>query len=745
MENRRSHRLQIIVIYVCFVMIIALWVDIFLDRYSRYNEEVLYEERLNQMKEVTTQLFTGLEDVVENRWDLVEEQINHLKDVELTDEEQVIRFMRRQTRLSELENKKMRLLAIDSLGRCYTQDGLTGAFCAMDYLLEEPQRISLVSNTMTSNMTAIMFLQRLNNDISFNSDTNNITLIYYGVMQDMEMFNPHFECSAYDGNNTVYVTDKNGVKLFNSQSREILQGNNTYAVLENMEYVHGSSFEETRQTLEKMGIAYSNAFLQGTEYYYALYQMKNTDWTLLFLVPSSYVATNTVRLVNSTVVMVLVFMGILVLISSFFVFYTVRLQHKAVLDAERKNNKELSNAVLAAQTAYKTAESANHAKSAFLANISHDIRTLMNAIIGLAELLEHDTQQTHKNAEYVRKIKVSSQQLLEIINNILDMSKIESGKAVMNMAEFDIQEILKQLEAGFSTQAEANGLTFAITAHELRHEWLCGDKGGVIQILGNLLSNAIKYASDGGSVSLDVFELDQTSGNYAKLCFRVKDNGIGMSQEYLGRIYESFSREENTQMDSVQGTGLGMTIVKNLVDMMGGSIDVESTLGEGSCFEVILDFRIADKKLQKAFIEDKSKPDYNRLEGIRFLCAEDNLLNAEILEDLLQIEGAVCDICTDGCQVVDKFEHSKPGEYDMILMDIRMPVMNGYEAAKAIRGSSHPMAGKIPIIALTANVFSEDVQKSLAAGMTMHLTKPIDIELLSEAVHLYVSHTSCEE
>lgn len=541
MENRRSHRLQIIVIYVCFVMIMALWVDIFLDRYSRYNEEVLYEERLNQMKEVTTQLFTGLEDV------------------------------------------------------------------------------------------------------------------------------------------------------------------------------HGSSFEETRQTLEKMGIAYSNAFLQGTEYYYALYQMKNTDWTLLFLVPSSYVATNTVRLVNSTVVMVLVFMGILVLISSFFIFYTVRLQHKAVLDAERKNNKELSNAVLAAQTAYKTAESANHAKSAFLANISHDIRTPMNAIIGLAELLEHDTQQTHKNAEYVRKIKASSQQLLEIINNILDMSKIESGKAVMNMAEFDIQEVLKQLEAGFSTQAEANGLTFAITAHELRHEWLCGDKGGVIQILGNLLSNAIKYTSDGGSVSLDVFELDQTSGNYAKLCFRVKDNG------------------------------LGMTIVKNLVDMMGGSIDVESTLGEGSCFEVILDFRIADKKLQKAFIEDKSKPDYNRLEGIRFLCAEDNLLNAEILEDLLQIEGAGCDICTDGCQIVDKFEHSKPGEYDMILMDIRMPVMNGYEAAKAIRGSSHPMAGKIPIIALTANAFSEDVQKSLAAGMTMHLTKPIDIELLSQAVHLYVSHTSCEE
>ena len=613
----------------------------------------------------------------------------------------------------------------------------------MDYLLEKPQRLSLVSNTMTTNMTAIMFLQRLDQDMILQGNTGEITLTYYGIVQDMEMFNPYFECSAYDGNNTVYVIDRNGVKLFNSQSREILRGYNTYTVLENMEYLHGSSFEKTRRTLEVTGIAYSNAVLQGTEYYYVLYQMKNSDWTLLFLVPSSYVATNTVRLVNSTVKIVLIFMGVLVVISSVFIFYTIQLQHRAVLDVERKNNEELSNAVFAAQTAYKTAESANHAKSAFLANISHDIRTPMNAIIGLAELLEHDAQQTHKNTDYIRKIKASSQQLLEIINNILDMSKIESGKAVMNMTEFDIQEILKQLEAGFSTQAEAKRLTFAITAHELRHEWLCGDKGGVIQILSNLLSNAVKYTSNGGWVSLDVFELEQTSQNYAKLCFRVKDNGIGMSREYLSRIYESFSREESVQMDSVQGTGLGMTIVKNLVDMMGGSIDVESTQGEGSSFEVILDFRIVDKRLEKAHTQDKQKPDYNRLEGIRFLCAEDNPLNSEILEDLLQIEGASCDICTDGCQVVDKFEHSKPGEYDMILMDIRMPVMNGYEAAKAIRGSSHPMAGKIPIIALTANAFSEDVQKSLNAGMTMHLTKPINIELLAEAVHLYVFHTSC--
>ncbi len=447
---------------------------------------------------------------------------------------------------------------------------------------------------------------------------------------------------------------------------------------------------------------------------------------------------------GNTYEMVLLFSGVLVLVSSLFVFYTMYLQHREALEAEKKYNKELSNAVLAAQTAYHAAQSANHAKSMFLMNISHDIRTPMNAVIGLVSLLEHDTQQSGAAKEYISNLKASSQQLLEIINNILDMSMIENSTFVMNMTEMNIHDILERLRVAFGVQARAKEQTFVINIQKLQHEWICADKGRVIQILGNLLSNALKYTPNGGCVRLEVSELEQTSGHYARLCFRIKDNGIGMSEEYLGRIYEAFSREKSMQADYIQGTGLGMTIVKNLVDLMGGSIHVESAPGKGSCFEVILDFRIADKKQADASQECIAEQEAGRLVGISLLCAEDNPLNAEILEDLLQLEGAECDICTDGCQAVYKFRHEEPNKYDMILMDIRMPGMNGYEAARAIRSSSHPRAETIPIIALTANAFSEDVQKSLSAGMTMHLTKPVDIELLVEAVHRYL-HPETED
>lgn len=747
--ERQIHTVGIMTLFLVFV---SVCVYIFLQEYSRYNDQILYEERLSQMREVTTQLFICLEDVVANRWETVAAQSNHLEEAVVQNEEQLLRFMQRQTKLAELKNKNLKLMAVDSLGRYYTQDGLMGAFRPMDYLMDDPQKVSFVSNTMTTDKTAIVFLNKLDENMIIPDEKGNIILEYYGIVQDMKEFNPYFECSAYDGNNTVYVIDPNGVKLFNSQSRELLKGYNTYTVLGNMEYLHGSSFEQTKKRLEEDGIAYSNAVFDDVEYYYVLYQMKNSDWTLLFMVPSSYVATNTVKLVNSTVRIVLMFAGVVVMSSALVIFYAVGLQHRTVLEAERRNNDklahineeldhknaDLSDAVCAARTAFKTAESANHAKSTFLANMSHDIRTPMNVIIGLTSLLEHNAYSPQKVIDYTGKIKAAGQQLLEIINNVLDMSKIESGKVVMNETEFNLMELLTQTEMNVRTQADAKGHTFNVATHELQHKWLCGDKIRVLQILNNLLSNAIKYTPPGGTISLDVRELEQSSQPYAKLCFQVKDNGIGMSQEYLSRIYESFSRENSSGTGSVQGTGLGMSIVKNLIDMMGGSIDVKSAQGYGSCFEVILDFRIVNKKVENT---DKKKRTQTskRLQGIRFLCAEDNELNYEILEELLHREGAECDIYRDGKQVVDKFEHSGPEEYDMILMDIRMPIMNGYEAARAIRSSSHPGADRIPIVALTANAFSEDVQKSLNAGMTVHLSKPIDISLLAEVVNKYVS------
>lgn len=741
---------QIVKIVFVFVIIVVFSVWIFFEVYHKYIDQILYEERLSQMKVVTSQLFEGIEGMMDNRWETVASQSNRLDDIEVTNILELSEFMMKQSRINEFEEKSQRLIAVDDLGRYYTQQGLQGNLIEMDVLIEQPDQVSFVSNTVTTNRTEIVFLKKVKQPIHINDGSRTVFIEYYGIAQDMRAFNPYFECNAYKGSNTVYVVDYNGLKIFNSQSDEVLHGYNTFTVLENMKYLHGSSFEQAKQILSENCISYSNAILDGVEYYYSLYQMEDSEWTLLFLVPSSYVAQNTVKLVNLTVLIVLIFAIILVTISAMAIFATMRRLQKEAVEAERRTNDklalineqldqknaDLSKAVQVAENAFEVAENANHAKSDFLANMSHDIRTPMNAIIGMTTLIERDAQLPDKVREYTKKIQCSSRHLLGIINDVLDMSKIESGKTIINVGEFYLPELLEQMDAAFRQQTDAKKQKFEIKIQNLEHKWLLGDSMRLLQILNNLLSNAYKYTPAGGTICIEVQEMEQSSSSYAKLCFKVMDNGIGMSRKFLAKIYDSFTREERSVTNTIQGTGIGMSIVKSLVDLMGGSIDVESMQGKGTCFELILDFRIPEKTVtdcskQK---EEKEETDTSQLRGMHFLCAEDNELNAEILKELLHMEGAECVLCPNGRAVVEKFEKSAPGDYDMILMDVQMPVMNGYEATKAIRRGNHPLALTIPIVAMTANAFSEDVQKSLSAGMNVHISKPMDMKKLARVV-----------
>lgn len=741
---------QIVKIVFVFVFIVVFSIWIFFEVYHKYIDQILYEERLSQMKVVTSQLFEGIEGMMDNRWETVASQSNRLDDIAVTNIVELSEFMMKQSRINEFKEKSQRLIAVDDLGRYYTQQGLQGNLTEMDVLIAHPKQVSFVSNTVTTNKTEIVFLKKVKQPIHINDGSRMVLIEYYGLAQDMQVFNPYFECNAYKGSNTVYVVDYNGLKIFNSQSDEVLHGYNTFTVLENMKYLHGSSFEQAKQILSENRISYSNAILDGVEYYYSLYQMEDSEWTLLFLVPSSYVAQNTVKLVNLTVQIVLIFAIILVTISAMAVFATMRRLQKEAVEAERRTNDklalineqldqknaDLSKAVQVAENAFEVAENANHAKSDFLANMSHDIRTPMNAIMGMTTLIEHDAQLPDKVREYTKKIQCSSQHLLGIINDVLDMSKIESGTTIINVGEFYLPELLEQMDAAFRPQTDAKKQKFEIKIQNLEHKWLLGDSMRLLQILNNLLSNAYKYTPAGGTICIEVQEMEQSSSSYAKLCFKVMDNGIGMSREFLARIYDSFTREECSVTNTIQGTGIGMSIVKSLVDLMGGSIDVESMQGKGTCFELILDFRISEKTVtdcskQK---EEKEETDTSQLKGMHFLCAEDNELNAEILKELLHMEGAECVLCPNGRAVVEKFEKSAPGDYDMILMDVQMPVMNGYEATKAIRRGNHPLALTIPIVAMTANAFSEDVQKSLSAGMNAHISKPMDMKKLARVV-----------
>ena len=386
------------------------------------------------------------------------------------------------------------------------------------------------------------------------------------------------------------------------------------------------------------------------------------------------------------------------------------------------------------QKALEQAKTASVEKSNFLFNMSHDIRTPMNAVIGMTSLIRHDAGNKDKVIEYADKIDISSQHLLGIINDILDMSKIEAGKTVFKYDDFSILNFIQKINNLFHSQIDEKKQTLT-TKKNIRHEWVNGDQLHLMQIFNNLLSNAVKYTQEGGEIQFLVEECETNSSVYAKYRFLVRDNGIGMSADFKDKIFDAFTRAENSVTNKIQGTGLGMAITRNLVEAMGGTIDVESELGQGSCFEVLIELRIAeDRTVALAAQEDTDEQDGNILQGMRFLCAEDNELNAEILTELLKTEGAECTICENGEEVLKAFEQSAPGDYDMILMDVQMPVMNGYETTKAIRRSSHELAKKIPIIAMTANAFEEDRQAALAAGMDDYVAKPVEISELFRTI-----------
>ena len=386
------------------------------------------------------------------------------------------------------------------------------------------------------------------------------------------------------------------------------------------------------------------------------------------------------------------------------------------------------------QKALEQAESATSAKTRFLSNMSHDIRTPMNAIFGITQLMEHDKNDMVKMEDHIQKLQVSSRYLLSLINDVLDMSKIESSEVCLNREEIHLPDLIAQLKSIMDPQTHEHHQTFVIHTDEMLYENLMGDAVRLRQVFLNLLSNAVKYTPDGGTITLDLTQKKQDK-NHILLAFTVTDTGYGMTPDFVQNIFKPFTRAEDSITNKIQGTGLGMAITKSIVDLMSGTITLQSEPGKGSCFSVTVLLEIAQTALVHSSTEKNDSQTVGTiLQGMKFLCAEDNALNAEILEAILEMEGADCTIYPDGRQIVEAFAQVKPGEYDAILMDMQMPVMNGLEATAAIRNNKNQLGKTIPIIAMTANAFSSDVQACLDAGMNAHLSKPLEIELLKQTM-----------
>ena len=713
-----------------------------------YIQNLVYHERLNQMEEVTHQMFRSLEDVIDTHWDEVNVQCNYLYCTPLKTDTEFYRYLKKLSELSNYHERQIELVAVDSDGHYYTENGGMGLLREMNYLADSPQWVSYVSNSLTVDDSRMVFLEQLSTPITLQSGEKEITLRYFGISQSMTQLNDYFRCDAYENNNSVYVLDDDGFKLFNANDTELLKGHNVYTVLSRMSYLHGSSFAEAKERLDRTGSCYSNAVLDGTEYFYALKQMENAQWTLAFLVPAKYVAVNTQKLVSIVMIIIIVIAMVFSVITVFVGWFLLRQKQQQELQAEKEANlrleqynihltqvnDELRQAQDIAAEALQSAERASKAKTDFLANMSHDIRTPMNAIIGITTLMKNELPQPEKLAEHLDKLENSGQLLLGIINDILDMSRIESGKTTLNVEKMNLPQQISQLDSIIRQQAGQRSQTFTVNTH-LQHENVLADPNRLNRVLMNILSNAVKYTPTGGHIRFEVDELPRNE-HYARYRFVVQDDGIGMSEAYQKTLFDPFTREERSGTNKVQGTGLGMAITKNIVDLMGGSINVESTTSKGTRFEVVLEFPVdaeADT-VPEAQVLPEEEEETSPLSGMKFLCAEDNAINAEILEMLLEANGASCTICSNGQEIVDAFASVKPGEYDMILMDVQMPVMDGLEATRRIRSGENPLGRIIPILAMTANAFLEDMQKSREAGMDEHLSKPVDIAALEQTV-----------
>ncbi len=571
-----------------------------------------------------------------------------------------------------------------------------------------------------------------------------------GTLYDHSKLDSMLSVKSYNGNAYLFMLDNDGNITYTNQKEDKFFRN--YFLLKHLKGDQAITEEEADSLQKKLdGREQGVELVESDKPYYLGYCPIENNNTMLICIVEKSVVDNVLRDYQKTIVFETILMAGFILLLFAGLFYSISRRSLAEQKAEyekrnneiqtqamkemEESNKKLKKAKDITTEALQTAENANKAKTDFLSNMSHDIRTPMNAIIGMTSLIRHDAGNKAKVIEYADKIDISSQHLLGIINNVLDMSKIEAGKTVFKYTDFSILDFITELNTIFHSQIDEKNQTLTIIKENIRHEWVNGDQVHLMQIFSNLVSNAVKYTQEGGKIQFLVEECETKSSVYAKYRFLVSDNGMGMSADFKDTIFDAFTRAESSMTNKIQGTGLGMAITKNLVEAMGGTIDVESELSQGSCFEVLIDLRIAEDRFVSSTEQaEKDEPAGNVLKGMRFLCAEDNELNAEILMELLKIEGAECTICENGKRVLEAFEQSAPGDYDMILMDVQMPVMNGYEATKAIRRSSHELAKTIPIIAMTANAFSEDIQHSLAAGMNAHVSKPVEMKVLEKTI-----------
>ena len=618
------------------------------------------------------------------------------------------------------------VVAFDSSAWFYASDGSTGRWQETEMLSngEEMQTVVTPLDYREDGKSYILFVKKLDMQKS-----EGIALTHIGVVVDLSVFQKTFDAELFQNRSHVYVVNPDGYSLYRHEcAGGFIDDYDILGTLKkDCEFIHGGTTESLHRNLQERTSAGYEFYFGEERYFVAASPVRQTDWAVLTFVPTEVLSAGTTSFLNMAVVYVSVIASMVVLMMGLLMFFFISKRGDRRIIAHQRQ----ANALL--KDAADAANAASIAKSDFLSHMSHDIRTPINGIMGMTEIALKNIDDKDRVLDCLQKIDGSSGHLLSLVNDVLDMSRIESGKVQISHKPLNILELLRHCSSIISGQLQGRDIMFTEEFENIENPHILGDELHLRQVLINILGNAVKFTPDGGRIYFRVREFS-AEGEAARFHIEIEDTGIGMKPEFLPHIFEPFAQEDGGNRSSYKGTGLGMSITKKFMDLMGGTVEVQSEPGKGTLFRLELPVEI-DREWQG---EQESAGQQTTLAGARVILAEDNDLNMEIAVFMLESLEIEVTAVTDGKAALDAFAAAAPGTFDGILMDVMMPVMDGLTATREIRALEREDAGVIPIIAMTANAYDEDRRKCMEAGMDAHMSKPIDGEVLRKMLVQYI-------
>ncbi|MDO4552343.1 MAG: ATP-binding protein [Bacillota bacterium] len=690
--------------------IVAVFVIVACLLFARTFDAQLYQQRAYSLTQTMEKVVEVVNRTINGEWERLSYVSYAMSEASIADRDGLLAHMNAVYTDLSTPSYTWRLSCIDGSGLLYEWDGNIERWAWPELLLDScPQQQIVITETGADDAEQMILIYRLPQPVQLTAEELSVT--HALITLDMNAFGGLLAVSAFEDNGYSYITDENGMRLYHQQNQaEFMSAYNILAGLQNMTFLYGSSYEELSAALAG-GTSYTFEIeREDGRYFVACSPLSFNNWKLFLIVPEVYVSGNTTQMIRTLLIELTAIALLIVLLISLFVWTNSR------------------QTVARQQLAVEEARRASRAKSDFLSRMSHDIRTPLNGIMGMCHIASQQSHDPAVVADCIEKIDISSHQLMSLINDVLDMTRIEHDKIELNNKPIDLGKLLKECAAQIEAQTKESKIIFEKDISSLGHPYVLGDAVLLNQILINLLGNAIKFTPENGRICLRVSD---AGDGY---CFEVEDTGIGMTEEFLTHLFEPFTQENDDVRTKYKGTGLGLSIVKNLVEKMDGEISVRSTYGEGSCFTV----RLPLTKCCEADLPEEKKEKWapEDLTGMRLLLVEDNDINRMIARTILEEYGVTVDTADNGREALERFKDSPVRHYDLILMDLRMPVMDGIEASRHIRALAREDAG-LPIVALTADAFASDERRTREAGMDAHLSKPIDIPQLERLLQKY--------